>query len=130
LDPFLDTTYGGWDQNGSKSPLPWRLNRAFGFVQLLLPDCTAIGLHYYRARAERQKRTVDDYTELAWESMPWNIGGNNALSFGKFGVVRYRLNAAPPEDAKVEAIGPCFFTNNIEAAKIKAAEFAKGEGRL
>jgi hypothetical protein len=134
LSQWLDTTFGGCGPGSiSKRVLPWRLDTAFVTVVLRLPGCTEIALQYCRARAAHQARTVEDYTDLEWVSLPWNLNpGTAQMTMGKYAAVRYMLAKNPPEEAKVAPHSSVtwYVNNNLEMVKIAAAEFAREKEQL
>jgi hypothetical protein len=129
LSQWLDPAFGGCGPSSiSKRVLPWRLDTAFVTVVLRMPACTEFALQYRRARAGHQASTVEDYTDLEWVSLPWNLNvGTAQMTMGKFAAVRYTVAKNPPEEAKVVPHSSMvwFVNNNLEMVKIAAAEFAR-----
>jgi hypothetical protein len=121
LAAWLDTTYKGW-----------RLNQARATVFLRLPDCTEIALCYWRKEGRSEALVIANYDSLDWEPMPWNLSINLGKPMGRFAAVRYQLEAHRPEQARVEDMCPedWFVSDNIDAVKAAAAEFAKEKKEL
>jgi hypothetical protein len=131
MSQWLDTTCGGCYFSvslagrkpcvGIETGVPWSLHTSEVTILLRPPNSTELALRYHRSKAH-------DYMDLTWMARDWTTGVRpQEQQTGKYAAIRYLLADSREDEAKVLPAGmeQWYIGNNIESAKIAAAEFAK-----